>query len=155
MFPVFFPVFFQYMFLLETKRREGGFEPQGFFKYSSNLFQVLLCIFKFMVLKQKQVPDKYRKRYRTNIRKNRSGSKPPSWQNLWFLFMICYYCIFKQKTNTGKYKKYGKQIGKIPENKPSSSTPPSRLRFTVLLELHPKTHIFVQNRAYSPTMGCK
>ena len=26
-----FPVFFQYLVLLEIKRREGGFEPTGFF----------------------------------------------------------------------------------------------------------------------------
>ena len=151
-----FPVFFQYLVLLEIKRREGGFEPTGF------LFQVFLkfvSIFVLIVLidcaeaktSTGQIPEKIPEKYP----KNRSGSKPPSWQNLWFLFMICYYCIFQAQNKYWKIQNTGNLLETYPKKNPQARHHPSGSDLLFCLSSIPKGTFLCQNRAYSPTMGCK
>ena len=150
-----FPVFVQYLFLLEIKRREGGFEPKGFFRVFFKFVSSFALDFFYVLCWSK---NKYRTntgKYTGKYPKNRSGSKPPSWQILWFLFMICYYCIFQAKNKYWKIQNTGNLLETYPKKNPQARHHPSGSDLVFCSSSIPKGTFLYQNRAYSPTMGCK
>ena len=151
-----------------NKCREGGFEPEGFsdlltdfsciFQYvfvlekesgrvvsSLEVFFSIIFIFilwhcSIFFSGKKQILEKYQNKYRKKIRKTlQAPNHPPGKTMVPIHDLLLFHCIlFKQNKILEKTGKKRKHFGnKYPKNILSSKQP-SRLRFTVLRELHHK-----------------
>ena len=152
-----FPVFvFQYLFLLEIKRREGGVEPKGFFRVFFKFVSSFALDFFMYCVEAKtstgQIPENIPENiWKTVQARNHLPGKICGCYS-WFVIIA----FFKPKTKYWKIQKIPEPSWTNTRNKnPQARHHPSGSDLLFCLSSIPKGTFLYQNRAYSPTMGCK